>query len=558
MKKLRLISCTIALLLGGTCVLFTLDAQPRMQNGKHMRRGRMNIEEQPAEWLKSYSFDYVRRLSPWLSSSNAAQIGTVAVNKMSMLELSFDKDNGGWRNYFESDNSYRFGAHTESYYRLSKRVTLYGNVLYDNFHGQNMTGSMLLDPYSAPFDIVENTTENSGRKQKETYGLSAGVGVNLFKGLNFGAQIDYTAINYAKMKDMRHINTLLDLNVSAGVSYSLPKFLEVGVNYIYRRNIESLYFNMYGTTDKQYFSLISYGSFFGTWEMLGETGYTTINTAQPLVRLQKGGAAQINLKLAPRFSFFNEFTYLMTDGFYGIRASNKLQYSTNDGTTMQYCGILTYAGNAALHRLKLCAAMESLTNNENIYRRQTDENSVTTIEYLGVNEMLSRDQTKLSAEYTASWGVENFNPKWEVRATGAYFQRKQTVSVYPFYRKSDVNTMEGSASILRSFVRQKGMWKVCLGGGYGTGSGTPKDDGHYAPPSSSQAAPRQSDEYLNWEFEYLTANRFNVNASVRYARFFKRFSAYIEAAGSYTSAQGVEYVAGNNFTSISIKAGCTF
>ena len=53
-----------------------------------------------------------------------------------------------------------------------------------------MTGSVFMKN-RLPFDIVEQTEENSGKKHRDTYRLSGAVGVDLWRGYSIGARIDY-------------------------------------------------------------------------------------------------------------------------------------------------------------------------------------------------------------------------------------------------------------------------------------------------------------------------------------------------------------------------------
>ena len=141
------------------------------------------------------------------------------------------------------------------------------------------------------------------------------VSADLSKKITIGGKVDYTAANYAKQKDLRHVNKLLDMNVTVGVSYLLNKQIELGANYYYRRSTEGLLLDMYGTTDQIYNSLISYGSFFGVMEQFGENGYTKEGEEKPLFNEYHGGALQLKWHILPKLQFFNEFAYKSRSGY---------------------------------------------------------------------------------------------------------------------------------------------------------------------------------------------------------------------------------------------------
>ena len=64
-------------------------------------------------------FDFIRSTSPWMSSRNAAGLGSMPVERIAVAEGSFEKDNGGLTDNAGSENSFTAGAMTESYLKIS-------------------------------------------------------------------------------------------------------------------------------------------------------------------------------------------------------------------------------------------------------------------------------------------------------------------------------------------------------------------------------------------------------------------------------------------------------
>ena len=54
-------------------------------------------------------FEYIRSTTPWLSSNNAAGLGTLPVDRIANVEALFHKHNGGLVSIEKSDNSYEAG-----------------------------------------------------------------------------------------------------------------------------------------------------------------------------------------------------------------------------------------------------------------------------------------------------------------------------------------------------------------------------------------------------------------------------------------------------------------
>ena len=64
-------------------------------------------------------FEYIRSPTPWLSSNNAAGLGTLPVDRIANVEALFHKHNGGLVSIEKSDNSYEAGASTDAFIKLS-------------------------------------------------------------------------------------------------------------------------------------------------------------------------------------------------------------------------------------------------------------------------------------------------------------------------------------------------------------------------------------------------------------------------------------------------------
>jgi len=504
--------------------------------------------------------EYIKQASAWLTSYNAAGLRNLPVNKISIAEVFANKKDGKFVNYYESDNSYQLGAEAESYYRLNPKIVFYGKVSYSYFKGKHMGGSAFIDPYYNSFDIVEYADSTRGNKSKETYNLVGAVSADIYKGLTLGGKIDYTAINYAKHKDLRHKNKMLDMFVTAGLNYKINSMFEVGGNYYYRRSTEGLEFAMYGTTDRQYNSLISYGAFYGSSELFGESGYTKSGEEKPMFNSFHGGSLQLDVEVTPQISLFNEFTYKSRDGYYGKRSSRTVVYSEHKSDILEYRGVFSFSHRKDLHTLTVNVENEKLENFENIYRSETSSGGSTDIIYYGNLKVADKEFLNAKAEYTGNLGVTDFNPTWVLKASVEYQRRKQTVSVYPYFRKQNLSRTGFNLSADRNFVKGMDMYTISLGASYLSGSGVIKNDGIYAMPSESQSPPPNIDRYLEREYEYLTNDRIKGDVGFRYSRLFSKIGVkgYASVNYSLTKASDVIYLAGDTFNEFTLKIGCTF
>lgn len=512
-------------------------------------------------------YEYVKNSKAWLSSYNAAGLYALSVKNVSRAQVYGSKGNGKFINYFESDNNYKYGLGAESFYRLDKRMVLYGKIGYEADEGRHMLGSAFINPYDTPFDIVEYNEENAGKKKLERYHLVGALSVDMGKGLTLGGKIDYLAANYAKMKDLRHVNKLMDMSLTLGATYKVNSLLEIGGNYFYRRSTEEMKFTLYGSTGKVYYSLINFGSFYGRQETRSSSensastgkGYTR-GDAKPLFNEYHGGSLQLNFNISPSTSFFNELTYKSRSGYYGVRSSASIVYSEHSADILEYKGVFSFSKNKSLHNFSLNIASQELENNENVYRENTPvPGGATVIDYYGQNKMLDQKVINAQLKYTGYIDVENNNPLWTLSAGVDFYNREQTTSLYPFYRKQDLHAINTSAGVSRNIVRGRNMYTAGLGLAYSFGGGNMKTDGIYTTPTETQQAPFSLDNFLEREYEYLTNSHLDANVAVGYSRIVdKNLTGYVTIDYGLRKGFDVKYLPGSSYGEITLKVGCLF
>ena len=535
---------------------------------KHLITGAMlfggffHLQAQPTESWRD--FDFVRHSEVWLSGYNASGLTWLpdTVRTISIAEIYARKDNGKFVNYYQSDNSFTAGALTESFFRLNRKVVFYGKINYDNFTGQNMAGSAFINPDNHLFDIVETGYANSGQKQIEQYHLIGAVGARLTQSFSIGGKIDYLAANYAKHKDLRHKNSMLDMTASLGFVWQIADAVEIGANYIYRRNIEGVEFDRKGTTDRLYDPFIDLGIFYGRTEIFpipaGGSGYT--NSKTPAFSQFNGAALQINLNLAPGLRFFNEFSALKRTGYFGSKSDAKIIFSEHEGTGLAYLGKLSFTpSQQQQHFLKFNFGYDLLTNYEIVWRPENIVGSVSGIEVFGKSKALDKGLTNFGLEYNAYLGIKDYCPSWIISAGGNYTDRQQLVSIYPFYREQDINWWDAWVSATKRVISGKNQDEFSLGLLYGKGGGEMKNDGVLATISPDSRAPYSGDNLLLKEYEYLTAKRVTGTVGYGYTRMFRpNLRGFMRFELGLTRAFGLSAPNEDIFHSLRLSVGCNF
>ncbi|MFT3739504.1 MAG: hypothetical protein QM786_12160 [Breznakibacter sp.] len=505
-----------------------------------------------------FDFRYIKHSNAWLTSENAAGLDNLKTDKASFAEAYFNKNNGRFINYHQPDNSYSYGALTESFVRLNDRIVFYGMVNYDKFTGKHMGGSTFIDPYYNPFNIVEYADSTAGTKEMETYHLTGAISAYVWKDLLIGLKIDYKTTSYFKTKDLRHTNDLMDMGVTAGFKYKFGSVADAGINYYYRRTTESIGFKSYGNTDQQFNSLIDFGAFLGRQERFGDSGYTDKDDTKPFFNKFNGASVQIELFPDRHTRFFNELGLRHRTGYYGKRSTTSVIYTEHQAHIYRYKGVMSHESAQSLHLIGLELEHESLQNFENAYRKETSSTGNASIIYYGQNKMLDKTTSFASLTYTGNLRVEDNNPTWVLNAGASLRSKELTSIVYPSFRKQLVNQLLGQASVTRNLKRQNHQLGFTGGCGYAVGNGTDKEDGEYGT-SDSKSSAVSLNHYLYREFEYLTAAQLSGNIGFRYTRLWmpNLIKIYGEINYQHTRAFSVKYI-GDTFGCLAIKLGCTF
>ena len=518
-------------------------------------------------------YGFIKRSDPWLSSVNAAALTRFATASIAEAELSLTRTKGGFVDYRDSPNALQLGASVESFYRLSDRAVLFGSISYDNFAGKDMAGSAFtqLSPLTthAPFDIVEDSLGNEGDKHRDVYQLTGGFGVDIYHGLSIGTRLDYTAANYAKYKDLRHKNKLMDLQLSAGFYAPLGRWGAVGANYLYHRNTESLQFSTYGKTDKVYQSLVGYAAFMGQREQFGVEGFTDKSREMPLVNDYNGLSLQFSLHPAIlhsslstlHSSFFNSFSYLHRRGYYGRKSPYTITYTDHHSDIYNYAARLTLLPRRSRLCLDFSLSAENLQNDANTYRELKNDAGATYYNYYAKVKTANKLWVDGNVALTADLGIQGEQPTWTLQAGLDWMHRKQTAYLYPYYRRQHLSAREYFASATHHLATRYGVWSFSLNGSFRQGSGQPCEDLTYTQPSEKMDAPATMEVWLMREYQWLTSAQYAAGGSVKYAFLFPgtQMATYAKVSLQHRKSNETNsHSQGCDHTQLSVALGCNF
>ena len=507
------------------------------------------------------NYEFVKLQTPWLTSNNAAGLTAYQARNIATAEAGLSYAEGGLIDYWQAPRVLQFNVRAEAFQRLSARTVVYGAIGYDNYTGRQMTGSAFIDPTRKPFNIVEDSLTNTGRKHRDTYQLTGAVGVDLGKGYSLGGRIDYTSANYAKYKALRHSNKLMDLQLSVGATAHVLSWLTLGANYLYHRNTESLTFSTYGREEKVYKSLIDHAAFMGRVEQFGNSGYTEKGREIPLVEDQHGGSIQLEAHPKGPWAFYADATICHGSGYYGRKSPYTITFTNHNRDIITADAWVRYLTGTARHTLKFTFQHEKLKNNAETYRELTNQNGAHYYEYYDAVNVAEKSWTNLQFGYTADLQIQGELPTWTLTAGFNWQQRKLTGIQYPYFRKQQLKTARGFVSAVRNILMRKGVLSATARFSYQKGSGNPFEDGIYQTPSDEDYLPPTMEAFLYQEYRYLTAAQYAFGADVRYAFIFPgtQLATYVKGGVDYKNSNtSNDYTDGNYRLGLNVAIGCLF
>jgi len=505
----------------------------------------------------------VRQSDPWLTQRNSAALTRFRARNIAEAELTLSHGGGRLTEYYGSPNILQGSASIESLYRITRRTVVFGGISYDNWTGRDMTGSAFINPSRYPFDIVEDSLTNPGRKHRDTYQLSGGFGTRLWQSYSVGIRLDYTSANYAKYKDLRHKNKFMNLQLTAGIYAPVMPWLSIGADYSYHRQTESVDFATYGKSDKVYKSLIDYGASMGMVEQFGNEGYTDKSSEMPLFEDSHGGAFQLELSPLQYLSIYGSLTASHATGYYGRQSPYTITYTNHDRDILTIEGRATYDPFQCASRfcLDVSYSQEQLQNRANTFRGLTNANGATYYEYYDPVESTDKKWREADIRYTMHFGIQGEMPTWTVTAGYHWLKRDITAYLFPYYRLQRITSQEINASLIHNIISQRGVWSITVNGGFLKGSGEPYQDGTFMTPSNKQSTPATMPTFLVQDYHLLTAAQYSMGLQLKYAFLFPgtRLKTHIRAAFLHRKAnERYNEYCGKDHTTGTITIGCLF
>ncbi len=477
-------------------------------------------------------FDDIERRNAWNDGINAAGIRQDD-ESYSYAEIFGRKDCGGFTDYSDSDDSWTFGARTESI-RHFDRISFAGRFEYDYFDGRDMCGSMFMQPGYYPFDILEFTP---GRKVREDYAFTGALSAVLAEHWTGGLRVDFAAGNYAKRKDLRHKNKRLDFEIVPGILYHRDNWA-VGAAYLFDKKSERVEAEEIGISADPYEAFFDKGLAYGTLERwdgsgihLKETGLTGF----PVKELTHGVSLQGSWG-----PYYADITYRHRSGETGEKDTHMHDFTTSQVTAH---GVAAFRTARATHTARLRFDWMSQENDEHILRRES-VNGIPTVFDLGALPIFARRGLDLSGEYQLQQG------RTDLRA-GLVYERlsRRSTLLYPYSREQTLNAVTLFARARVSYM----AWEFSGEADFRKGGFSEQARAEETPLTPSEY-PLQLTDYYNYTNEYLTAPRLGIGVGARY--YLGEF--YFDLSTRYEHGFGLDFIPRAHRVGVQLSVGYIF
>lgn len=479
-------------------------------------------------------YEQVLRANFWQDGSNPVGIRQhISGKSASYAEFYGTVSNGGFRQSHEAATPWSAGAKARSTMHLDK-FSMQGSFSFEQAQGNDMCGSMFVNPGYYPVDALEFTP---GRKIRQSYSFDGAISVDVAEQWRVGVGIDFLSSNYAKRKDLRHSNYLLDMSFTPGVVWHSERW-SVGLDAIVRKTADTPTAKQIGTKET-YDAFLDKGLYYGkleNWEgsglHLSEAGVSGL----PVKEIFAGAGFQLQ-----HGSAFIDFTYLRGKGTIGEKQYIWFRFPSH---VLSFNFGERWNRGDFTHTLRFSADWRLLRNNESVIEKITEGGVSTTIMH-GSNQILSRNEDSFRVEYELS------SDRQELVISGGADERRSIVSqMYPYITEQDLVQWTAAAG----YTRHIGHFDVSAGLRY-RGGRQQEDDRLVSEETGVVTKPYRLEDYYRNQMEYDTAHRIEAGASVTYNMW---KGLYLKAVIDEVHAFRVEILPGADRVSASLRIGYKF
>ncbi|HYQ58914.1 MAG TPA: hypothetical protein VEP89_16345 [Draconibacterium sp.] len=194
----------------------------------------------------------------WSESNNPAGLSFYNINNnIAQAGIYFNRKEGDYRRYHESNKQNQYGFYTNGYAAL-KQWKFYGEFAYYRQNDWGANWSDVLNPYNDNPYILGD--KNTSRYRKEYFQMSTKGALQINSKLSAGFEINYQTGVGSRQKDPRPENKTTDFDIKPGIVYKLNN-INLGVNFHFHTAKEDVEFNNVTDSLYSYYHLKGLGAF---------------------------------------------------------------------------------------------------------------------------------------------------------------------------------------------------------------------------------------------------------------------------------------------------------
>lgn len=440
-------------------------------------------------------YELIQQRNLYLEGNNIAGMRADSVNiSNALVEAGYVFGQG--RQSFEAPRTWNAGINASSIMHR-RRISLFGKFAFSHSAMYDACGSMFITPGKYPVDVLEFTP---GEKSLQNYSFTGGISADVAEHWRLGARVDFSASNYAKLKDLRYTDYALDFSLKPGIQWVDGDF-NVGASLIVERSTETISAEQISVSNDTYYAFLNKGLWYGVYQAwngggihLDEVGISGL----PLSRIGLGASLQLGWK-----GLFTELSYVHGNGRSGEKDAVWFRFPDNGFT-----GRVAYKhhdAGAVEHIFMLDAAFTNTMLHESVIERVTS-GGVTIRHDYGSNLILNKDVLTLRPSWTVvKEGVFDAGASFEYGS-----QKAVGTQQYPLVAEQSVDTFRGEVYYNRYIAG-----RVLLGGTLWAGGGLLYDNMRSVSETESPSLYRQEDYFSAWT-DYATKIFCGGNLQLRY------------------------------------------
>lgn len=471
--------------------------------------------------LRIPSMEAVYRRNYWLEAENPVALSFNGFRSFSVAEAGYSRTAGDLRKVTDPLSVNAYSVFSESFQTLGV-VSLYGKLGYAQVQKQEMRWNGMTRPHWQAVNLCDSV---AGNQTFEQYRLDGAFSLPVHPRWWVGASFDYEVQLTAKNIDPRNKNQWMEWQLTPGVAYQYGK-LKIGASVLYVNSKEEVDYRHVGT-HASYPVFAAYPLCFLKTIPRGESS-TWYYAGQEI-----GGALQLDFRTGNRQLFQQVRAGSVRQSIESNRILNRREGET-DIWHVAYTAKQQWQLRQTEHKITLRASFEQVRNFDNLQ----SQDAAGTWQPHGRVDRSKRHVADCDLTYGFYRLRDSWNNRFSILSGITYRKEESALLFYPVEYSQPIHRFALHVTATRQWVLPGAQLDISFGGQYGDGGGSVLNEIRQNGQDSPDIPLWQNRELLQQLFDYETATRWKLSASVGYTRFTTSapLAWFIRLSGEYEHA----------------------